>query len=280
MTAPASPATRLIALLGNPVAHSLSPRFQNAAFRAAGVDAVYLALRCGAEEVPGLIRGIALAGGGGNVTVPHKEVAARAVERTTEAVARTGACNTYWSEAGVVCGDNTDVAGVAEAVRALLGAPPTGARVLLLGAGGAARAALVALLDARADQVVVLNRTVDRARALQQAVAGGGGVSLATSAAELVRERFDLVINSTSLGLHAEDPLPLPLDGGPAISAGLDLVYARGSTAWVRELRARGVPAADGMEMLLHQGAAAFQRWWPLPAPLEAMRAALGPVPG
>ena len=139
MKSPTS-ATRLIALLGNPVSHSVSPLFQNAAFDAAGVDGVYVALRCEPEAVPRLIAGIAGAGGGGNVTVPHKEIAAASVQRRTESVERTGACNTYWSEAGVVWGDNTDVAGSALSIRALLGGPPAGARVLVLGAGGAARA--------------------------------------------------------------------------------------------------------------------------------------------
>src|SRR5690606_22243888 len=109
-------ATRLIALLGNPVAHSISPIFQNAAFRHAGVDGVYLALRCEGAAVPGLLRGIALAGGGGNVTVPHKEVAAEAVDEPTEAVRRTGACNTFWSEGDRIRGDNTDVVGSARAI--------------------------------------------------------------------------------------------------------------------------------------------------------------------
>ena len=92
--------TRLFAVLGDPVAHSLSPGIQNPAIEAAGVDAVYVALRCGAGEVSGLMRGLAVAGGGGNVTLPHKEVAAAAVDEPSELVARTGACNTFWLEDG------------------------------------------------------------------------------------------------------------------------------------------------------------------------------------
>src|SRR5690606_25709966 len=134
--------------LGNPVAHSLSPRFQNAAFAAAGVDGVYIALRCEAEAVPGLMTGIARAGGAGNVTVPHKALAARLVDRATDAVRRTSACNTFWLEDGRIHGDNTDVAGVRSAMERLTGSV-AGARVLLLGAGGAARAAVCALLDER-----------------------------------------------------------------------------------------------------------------------------------
>lgn len=270
--------TRLFALLGDPVSHSLSPSFQNAAFRALGLDAVFVALRCGADELPGLLRGIASAGGGGNVTVPHKALAARTVDHPSDAVRRTGACNAYWLEDDVVHGDNTDVAGAAAAVAALLGRDPAGARVLLLGAGGAASAALCALVDARPERIVIANRTPERARALADRFrAPGVRIDVAEGADALAGERFDLAVNSTSLGLRADDPLPLDPDAARvSVGAALDLVYARGETRWVRELRARGLPAADGKEMLLQQGAAAFRRWWGMEPPLEAMRAALG----
>jgi shikimate dehydrogenase len=267
-----STATRLIALLGNPVSHSLSPAFQNAAFHAAGVDGVYLALRCDEAEVPGLIRGIARAGGGGNVTIPHKGVAARAVERATDAVERTGACNTYWLEGGEVWGDNTDVTGVSESVRSLLGAPPAGARVLVIGAGGAARAAVAALLADGAREVVVVNRTPQRTVAL---LARFPGAPVAAAAwAELRGDVFDLAVNATSLGLHAGDPPPAD-PGALRIGAALDLVYAPGGTRWLHTLRAAGVPALDGVEMLVHQGVASFRRWWGIEPSIEAMRAAL-----
>lgn len=274
--APAA-ATRLFALLGDPVSHSLSPRFQNAALRALGMDAVYVALRCAADDVPGLLRGIARAGGGGNVTVPHKAVAAATVDRPSDAVLRTGACNAFWLEDGAVHGDNTDVAGVREAVTALLGRAPAGARVLLLGAGGAASAAVCALADAGAERIVVVNRTVERAEALAERFrAPGVRIEVAASVDALAGDRFDLAINSTSLGLKPADPLPLDPDAaGPALGAALDLVYAAGETRWVHAMRARGLPAADGKEMLIQQGAAAFRRWWGIDPPLDVMRAAL-----
>jgi len=269
--------TRLFALLGDPVSHSLSPSFQNAAFQALGLDAVFVALRCGADELPGLLRGIARAGGGGNVTVPHKALAARSVDRPSDAVRRTGACNAYWMENDVVAGDNTDVAGASAAVAALLGRAPAGARVLLLGAGGAASATLCALADARPERIVIANRTTERARALAERFRTPGvHIDVVEGADALAGERFDLAVNSTSLGLRAEDPLPLDPDAARVtVGAALDLVYARGETRWVHEMRARGIPAADGKEMLLHQGAAAFRRWWGMEPPLDVMRAAL-----
>lgn len=270
--------TRLIALLGDPVAHSLSPRFQNAAFQAAGVDGVYVALRCDAEHFAGLLEGIARSGGGGNVTLPHKERAASLVESATEAVRRTGACNTYWCESGRLCGDNTDVPGFQIAVQAIVGSP-AGARVLLVGAGGAARGALYALLLSGVDSVVLLNRSPERAEALRQAFEPDARrIRLASEIGPLGSQHFDLVVNATSLGLHPTDPLPLEFGRIGSAGAVFDLVYARGETRWVQEARALGIPAMDGLEMLIHQGAVAFERWWGIPAPVEAMRAALAEV--
>jgi shikimate dehydrogenase len=268
--------TRVLALLGDPVSHSLSPRIQNAAIHAAGLDGVYVALRASADDAAPLLLALARAGGGGNVTVPHKEAAARAVERRTATVDATGACNTFWLEDGLVCGDNTDVLGVSAAARALLGRDATGARVLLLGAGGSARAVVHALAADGAERIVILNRTRERAEALaRQGGAGKSAVSAAASVDELRGERFDLAVNSTSLGLRADDALPIDSDAGVTFDAALDLVYAPDETRWVRSLRSARIPAADGKEVLLGQGAAAFERWWGVAAPVDAMRQAL-----
>jgi shikimate dehydrogenase len=278
VTGTISPTTRLVALLGDPVAHSLSPAFQNAAFTAAELDAVYLALRCRGEDVPGLLLGIARGGGAGNVTVPHKQVAARTVERATSAVERTDACNTFWLEEGEVCGDNTDVVGFRRAAESLLGEPPVDARVLLLGAGGAARAVLCGLLEDAAAEVVIVNRSLERAEALASRFNGGRTkICTAVDPAAVASETFDLAVNATSLGLRSADPFPIAEGEGPRTGAVLDLVYSPDQTPWVRYLAARGIPAADGLDMLLFQGAAAFERWWRTPAPIAAMREALPP---
>lgn len=267
--------TRLIALLGDPVAHSLSPRLQNAAIRAARIDAVYVTLRCDADRLQGLIRGIAGADGAGNVTVPHKQAAVRLLEVTTRAVDRTGACNTFWHEAGRLHGDNTDVAGFDAAARGLIGAP-AGARALVVGAGGAARAAVLTLLDGRADTVHVLNRTANRAHALRADLdREGRRVRVLDPDASLRREGYDLVVNATPAGLDPLDPPPFDLGRPARVGAVLDLVYRTGGTQWVMDARERGIPAADGTGMLLHQGAAAFQRWFGVEPDMEAMRAAL-----
>ena len=270
---PITPATRTFALLGDPVSHSLSPSIQNAAIAAAGVDGVYVALRCAAARVPTLMRALAEAGGGGNITVPHKAVAAEALDAASEAVTATGACNTFWSEHGRLCGDNTDVDGFVRAVAAL-GVELARIDALVLGAGGAAAAAVHALLTGGARRIALRNRTVARARRLADrldperrvidCVAGVGP-----------GERFHLVVNATTLGLHSGDASPLDWDVGPSADAALDLVYSPSGTAWVRDARARGIRAADGKTMLLAQAAAAFERWWSRSAPVAAMHAAL-----
>ena len=279
MTAPGRTAsevgarTKVLALLGDPVEHSLSPVIQNAAFRTEALDGVYVALRCGPDEVGGLVRGIARAGGGGNVTLPHKGRCAEAVEVPTEAVSRTGACNTFWLEDGRVHGDNTDVEGFRRALHTLLGRSAEGARVLLVGAGGAARAVLLGLLDEGVGEVTIANRTIERARELAAMIDPS---RVTVSEAGMPRGAgFDVVVNATRLGLNADDPLPVDLGGMGEGEAVMDLVYGPSRTPLVREAASLGIRAADGGEMLVQQGAVAFERWWGRPAPVEAMRTAL-----
>ncbi len=270
-----SSATRLIALLGDPVRHSLSPLIQNAAFSAAGVDGVYVALRCGSDDLVGFMRGLARAGGGGNVTLPLKEKAATLVECPSDAVRRTGACNTFWGGAdGKVHGDNTDVAGFRRALNTFLEGSPKGIRVLLLGAGGAARAALTGLLEEGVGEVVIHNRSAERARAVARRI-GGERARVAAFIHELRDQSFDLVVNATRLGLSPDDPLPLDFEILERAGAAMDLVYGKEATPFVKAADSFGVRATDGAEMLVQQGAASFEGWWGETAPVDEMRAAL-----
>jgi shikimate dehydrogenase len=236
---------------------------QNAAFRALGLDAVYVPLPCSQADVPALVNGLTGAGGGGNVTVPHKETAAGIVSRLAPRAAALGACNTFWFEDGGTAGDNTDVAGVLDALEQLT---PADGPWLVAGTGGSARAVAGA---ARERGVALAVRSRDPARAEAFACwVGGLGVAPAEPAACRV------LINATPLGLAPGDPLPIPAELAPDAEVALDLVYARGETPWVRSLRARGVRAADGRAMLIAQGAAAFECWFrDVPAPREIMRA-------
>ena len=256
---------RVFAVLGDPVQHSLSPAMHNAAFRALGLSAVYVPLRCSSRDLPGLLGGLARAGGGGNVTVPHKELAARLVQDASPAAREVGACNTFWRHADRVRGDNTDVDGVLEA---MAGMGVNGGKWLIAGTGGGARAVVVAARRAGASVAV---RSRDPARADEfRAWIASRNVPLADS------EDCNVAVNATPLGLRRDDPSPIPFEAMPRARAALDLVYAPGTTPWVQALRQRGLEASDGRTMLLAQGVEAFRRWYPdRNPPVEVMRAAL-----
>ena len=269
--------TLRFALLGDPVRHSISPAMHRAAFEVGGFDAEYVARRTTPAEVGSIMRSADLAGG--NVTLPHKLRAARALARPTAAVRTTGACNCWWRQPdGELAGDNTDVGGLHLAL-SRLDFQAQRARVLLLGAGGAARAAVQGLLEGGVSSVEILNRTPARAQAIRDAA-----VAHAAEAAGALRvveapepgATYDLVLNSTSLGLSPEDPLPLELDAGPdraRFRAAFDMVYAPGETAWVHHARALGISARSGLDMLVGQAALSLERWFPgRAAPFEAMR--------
>jgi len=269
MTTAPTPAFRTYALLGDPVSQSSSPRIQNAAFAAAGIRATYRAIRVSEAQVVPQLRALAEAGGGGNVTAPHKQVAVQALDVPSEAVRRTGAVNTFWLGPDGVRGENTDVVGFRDAL-AHHGFVLQGQPVLLLGAGGAAAAVLLALLQADC-LVTVVNRSPDRARELIARLADCGAAHWAPVPPP---EPFTAVVNATSLGMRPTDPHPLDIDRLPPGAAVIDLVYAPGATRWVRAALAAGHRACDGAEMLLRQAAAAFSLWTGRPAPLEVMRAA------
>ena len=260
-----SGSSRVLVILGDPVSHSLSPAMHNAAFRALGLSAVYVPLKCRQDDVPALIRGIAHAGGGGNVTVPYKEIAARAVDECRELAATVEACNTFWSVDGRTVGDNTDVPGLLEALHQL--GVPTGPW-FIAGTGGGARAAVVAAAH-HGVAVAVQSRDSRRQHQFENWIAARD-VPLAEPSDCAV------LINSTPLGLNAGDPLPIEPHRFARAEVALDMVYAPGETTWVRAMKSRVRKSADGRGMLVAQGAAAFERWFPgKRAPIEVMRAAV-----
>ena len=263
--------TRLLTVIGDPVAHSLSPAMYNAACRALGLDAVYVALRVAPASLPAVLAMQAAIGGAGNVTVPHKEAVEGSVARKTDVCARVGACNTFWTEdGGALVGDNTDVFGVTSAL-AKIGAGKKGERWLVVGTGGSARATAVAAGDSGAT-LFVRSRDAARAKAFA-AWASGIGVPTTVAAGPI---EVDVAINATPLGLAGHDPIPVDVNHIPGVQRALDLVYAPGETRWVHALLERGIEAMDGREMLVQQGAAAFERFFPgTAAPREVMRAAV-----
>jgi shikimate dehydrogenase len=257
--------TRLACLLGHPVAHSVSPAIHNAAFAALGLDAVYLAFDVEAAALPSAVAGLrALGFVGANVTVPHKLAALELADRRTAEADAVGAANTLFWDGDALVADNTDARGLEAVLRDDVGLRP-GDAVVLFGAGGAARAAAVALGRLGAD-VQVDARRPDAARAVA-ALAGEHGGRLSEAAAPRV------VINATPLGLHGEALPDRYLRLGPGQVA-LDLVYGRADTAFLAAARAAGARAFDGLGMLVAQAALAFERWTQRPAPREVMERA------
>jgi shikimate dehydrogenase len=256
--------TRVFAVLGEPVGHSLSPAMHNAAFRALGLAAVYVALPVTTNELGPVMRALARSGGGGNLTVPHKRAGARFV--LGSAGEPLPSCNTFWGEAGELKGAETDSGGITAAWREL--GSPAGAW-LLLGTGGGALAAARAAGSLGA-AIRSRSRSPERAAGFEREVAGLG-TSVAPPDAPI-----GVVVNCTPLGLAPADPLPCQAADVPAGAVGIDLVYGPGGTPWTRELGARGTAAADGRLVLVGQGALAFECWFPgIQAPVEVMRAAV-----
>ena len=256
-----------LVLLGHPVAHSASPRFQNAALRAAGIPLRYEAIDVTAERLDAELEMLARVDAAGNVTIPHKEnVAARCAELSPIA-RRCGAVNVFWHRDGKLCGDNTDVPAADMIGRALLQGRVDGARVALFGAGGAAAAVLCAMEGWQDVSVRLYNRHMPRALELARRFA-----TITTPVAS-AREALDgatLVVNATPIGLTS-DEYPAPVDELPEGAAVFDLVYRSEETAWVRAAREAGHRAADGEGMLLEQGALAFERWFGRPPDRGAM---------
>jgi shikimate dehydrogenase len=256
-----------LGVCGWPVAHSRSPQMQNAALTLSGLaDWRYLRLPLPPEVFAETVRALPAAGFRGvNVTIPHKEAALELADRASAAARAIGAANTLTFEDGAIVADNTDAPGLLAA----LPVSPAGKRVLILGAGGAGRAAAWALKGAGAADVAVWNRTPERAAALAWEL----GVRVAAPP-----ERADIVINCTSVGLHDTGAtfkaLPLRADELDAGSLVVDMVYRAGGTLLLEAARTQGAGVVDGLDVLVAQGAASFERWTGLEAPREAMRAA------
>ena len=260
-----------LVLLGHPVRHSLSPLFQNAALRAAGIPLTYEALDVPPHALDDALIQLRAGRAAGNVTVPHKATVAAACHRRSATAERTGAVNTFWCENSRLIGDNTDVAGFRALVISVLGSEPDGATVALLGAGGGASAVCAVVERWPRARIHVYARTRERADALR------GRFSRTVTVADTASDALigaDLVVNATPVGLHG-DEVPIAIDQLPRDAAVMDLAYRPGLTPWVVAARTAGHRAADGLEMLIAQGAEAFQRWFGQEPDRNVMRAAL-----
>lgn len=262
---------RRLVLLGHPVAHSLSPTFQNAALKAAGIPLSYEPVDVAPRELRVLLRELKNLNAAGNVTIPHKLSVHATCDELTDIAARTGAVNTFWFESGRLHGDNTDVGGFESATKALLGGDPVDARVVLLGSGGAAAAVLAAIEQWTNAHVAIIARHPDRAAKLARRFRD---VARVEKSLESALADATLVVNATPVG-QQNDAMPTEIGMIPKKAAVMDLVYRRGATPWVKAARKRGIRAADGLPMLIEQGALSFQRWFGREPDREAMRQSL-----
>jgi shikimate dehydrogenase len=264
----------LTGVLGFPVAHSRSPAMQNAAFRALGLDWRYLFLPSPPALFDEIVRALPASGfAGANVTVPHKLAAHALADELSAAAAAIGAVNTLTFRDGRILGDNTDAAGLLDAI----GEPVSGRRALVLGAGGAGRAAAWALREAGAE-VEIWNRTAERAAAVAE--------ELGVGHADRPGEDVEVLVNATSVGLEhgrrRRESAPahhavlgaLGLAGRTPPPVVVDFVYAAGQTALCNWAEEGGARVVDGLEVLVCQGARSLALWTSAEPPLEAMRTA------
>ena len=269
-----SGSTRLAALIGHPVRHSLSPVLHNAAFDALGLDWVFTAFEVPPGDGAAAVQAMRVLGIGGlSVTMPHKSEVIPGLDRLSHTAERLQSVNCIHWRGNELVGESTDGAGLLDALRHDEGFDPAGCRAVVLGAGGAARAVVVALADAGAKAIAIVNRTSTRG---EQAAALAPGVARVAVADEEV-PGADVVVNATSVGMADTSDAGLsPLDHGLLQQGQLvvDLVYHPLRTPLLEAARERGAIAVTGLGMLIHQAAHAFRLWTGEDPPLEVMSAA------
>ena len=275
-----SATTRLCAVLGSPIAHSASPAMQNAAFQALGLNWCYVAFEVDPHNLRAAIEGArALNIAGFNLTVPHKLLAVEMMDMLDESAKIFGAVNTIKFERKNgkvrIVGFNTDADAISVSLREDLGIKLRGAKVLLLGAGGAGRTAALKLAAGNVGELYLVNRTLSKAEEIAQEIMKRfRSVKVKIGYPE---GKIDLVLNATSLGLKPSDPLPLDEKRFlfSQARAVYDMIYRPPQTRLLASANKAGCKTANGLGMLLYQGAKAFKIWTGRAAPLEVMRTAL-----
>lgn len=272
-----------LGIFGWPVAHSKSPRMHESAARALGIALRYEPFEVAPDELAAAIRRAHEAGiDGYNLTVPHKEAILTLIDEIAPAARAIGAVNTVVREDGRYVGHNTDAPGLVRSLEEA-GVQVEGARVVVVGAGGAARAAVVGLSDAGADEIAVLSRRPEQSEALCSSLAAHVECNLDAAPLSEASGYFDtatLLVQATSATLESNPgaidfAASLPIDALPGEAAVVDMVYKPLETAVLARARQRGLTTVDGLGMLLHQGAIAFEMWTGYQPPLEVMRSAL-----
>ncbi|QWV95050.1 shikimate dehydrogenase [Geomonas oryzisoli] len=277
--------TTVTGIIGWPVSHSLSPVLHNAAFRALDLDWIYVPFPVAPERLAQGVAGLASVGVAGfSVTIPHKVAIIPLLDEVTPEAELIGAVNTVVVREGRLTGHNTDGIGLIAALRDKLSFSPQGKRILVLGAGGAARSAVVSLALAGAAGVTIANRSPDAAQGLAHLVAprlprtefATGGLGILSDPGFLAG--FDLVVNTTSVGMAGDAFAGLALSALKPGACVYDMVYAPPVTPLLAQAGALGISCANGLGMLVAQGEAAFRIWTGATPPAGCMEGALAAV--
>ncbi|WP_019536058.1 shikimate dehydrogenase [Paenibacillus ginsengihumi] len=267
--------TVMYGVFGDPIRHSKSPIMLNRAFAASGLNAAYAAFHILPGTLKEAVAGIrALGFRGVNVTIPHKVEVMSYLDEIDEGAQAIGAVNTIVNEGGKLIGYNTDGIGYVRSLKEETGIRLKGKKVLMIGAGGAARGVGYALAREGAAHLFIANRTKAKADELAASMSAFASASShGTDELQQLAAEADLIVNNTSLGMHPDvDSTPMPAEWIRPGTVASDLVYNPLVTRFLREAQARGAIAHSGLGMFVYQGAYAFEYWTGLPAPVAAMR--------
>jgi len=274
--------TQRLGIIGYPIGHSISPIFQQAGLDHLGIDATYEKWEVTPEGVGDFVAGLRAPGTLGiNITVPHKQAVIPFLDEVDEWATAAGAVNTIVNHDGHLKGHNTDGPGFLRALLVETGYDPSRTRALILGAGGAARGILLALVRGGVDSLVIANRTLERAETLAQLSSDNGvgseAISLSGDALTEAAASANLIVNCTTMGMsHGPDEHGSPISAAqiPATAIVNDVVYTPLLTPILKEAAAAGATALGGLPMLVYQGVLSFQMWTGVDAPVDVMLAA------
>ena len=273
--------TQVYGLIGYPVRHSKSPAMHNAAFERLGMNAIYLCFEVRPEHLKLAVEGIRSLGiAGMNVTVPHKQAVIKYLDEITTVAERIGAVNTIFRRGDKLIGTNTDAEGFIRDLRDTCRFAARNKRCLIVGAGGGARAVCFGLADAGAKTIFIVDIDKKKSRALMR------DLKKQYKAVEIkavdhknipdIAPDVHLLVNATPVGMKETDPAPVDLSPFPSTTLVYDLIYSPSLTGLLVQARKRKMPYANGLGMLLQQGAVAFKHWTKVDPPLEVMAKAIG----
>ncbi|OGQ75349.1 MAG: shikimate dehydrogenase [Deltaproteobacteria bacterium RIFOXYA2_FULL_42_10] len=273
--------TKTLGIFGYPISHTLSPAMHNAVIKALGLDMVYLPFEVKPSNLKEAINGIKSLGIiGVNITIPHKESVIRFLDDISEEARLVGAVNTIVNKDRKLVGYNTDGSGYMASLKEELGFNPKSKRIIIIGAGGAARGILAALATQKPKSITVANRTLSRAVSLIKAFKGKfrdtrfEAIDLDNNMLKMSFNSVDLLINTTSVGMKQSKALKIPLETLPKIAIVSDIIYNPLETLLLKKAKKLGLTTHGGLGMLVHQGARSFKLWTGMDAPMNVMRKA------